>query len=111
MEGRIAKRLRGSRRLAALACVGLAAGAAGSASASQADYDQGYDLGTEAYKYGLPLVTMNKTYKNQTSIDVSNGHGFGPANQFNPVRQFADPTTARSSRRTSTRSTTSPGST
>lgn len=62
------------------------------ASASQADYDKGYELGIDAYKYGLPIVTMNKTYKNQTSVTVSNGRGFGPVNQFNPVRQFTDPT-------------------
>lgn len=65
--------------------------AAQSATATQAEYDRGYELGLEAYKYGLPLVTMNKTYRNQTSVDVSNGRGFGPANQFNPVRQFATP--------------------
>ena len=34
---------------------------------------------------------MNKTYKNQTSIDASNGEGFGPVNQFNPVRELTDP--------------------
>lgn len=74
----------------AAAGLGLSAGA-GVASATQAEYDQGLALGTEAYKYGLPLVTMNKTYRTQTSINVSNGEGFGPVNQFNPVRELTDP--------------------
>jgi len=74
----------------------LVAGAAlfaftSAASATQEEYDKGYEIGTDAYKYGLPLVTMNKTYKNQTSVNVPNGQGFGPVNQFNPVRQFTDP--------------------
>lgn len=76
-----------------LAVTGVALGvAAGPAAATQAEYDQGLALGTEAYKYGLPLVTTDKTYRNQTSVDVSNGDGFGPPNQFNPVRQLTDPT-------------------
>lgn len=58
---------------------------------SQSDYDRGYTLGLEAYKYGLPIQEMEKTYRLQTSVDVSNGHGYGPVNQFNPIRDFADP--------------------
>ena len=78
-----------------LACVAAAAGLtlgfnAGVAGASQAEYDQGLELGTAAYKYGLPLVTTNKTFKNQTSVNVSNGEGFGPVNQFNHVRELTD---------------------
>lgn len=67
---------------------------AGLQSASAADesgYDLGYELGLQAYRYGLPLVTTDKTFQNQTSIDISNGRGFGPENQFNPVRQFVTP--------------------
>lgn len=75
----------------AAAGLALAAGAA-PAGATQAEYDQGLALGTEAYKYGLPLVTTDKTYRNQTSVDVPNGDGFGPPNQFSPVRQLTDPT-------------------
>jgi len=90
MNAPIARRLRrGAIALAlALAIPGLAAQ---SASATQEEYDQGYEIGLEAYKYGLPIVTMSKTYRNQTSVDVANGRGFGPPNQFNPVRQFATP--------------------
>lgn len=72
---------------ATLAGVGLQPATA----ADESAYDRGYRLGLEAYKYGLPLVTTEKTFLNQTSIDVSNGRGFGPVNQFNPVRQFIEP--------------------
>ena len=61
------------------------------ASADQAAYDRGYQLGLQAYRYGLPLVTMEKTFENQTSVDVSNGRGFGPVNHFNPIRSFITP--------------------
>ena len=84
--------LRGLFALSLLTCLALSAGA-GSAPASQADYDRGHELGLEAYKYGLPLLTMKKTYRNQTSINVPNGKGFGPANQFNRARKFANPRT------------------
>jgi hypothetical protein len=83
-----------TRRIAGIALAAgatLAALATGTAAASQAEYDQGLALGTEAYKYGLPLVTTNKTYLNQTSVNVSNGRGFGPVNRFNSVRQFSTP--------------------
>lgn len=79
------------------AAAGFAALAAGTlvappASAdTTADYQLGYTLGLEAYKYGLPLVTTDKTFHHQTSINVPNGRGFGPVNQFNPVRTFTTP--------------------
>jgi hypothetical protein len=89
IEGRFAQRRLRVVAAATLAGVALATGAAGSASASEADYDQGYELGLDAYKYGLPLVSTNKTYLNQTSINVANGRGFGPVNRFNPARGLA----------------------
>lgn len=61
------------------------------ATADQSAYDRGYQLGLQAYRYGLPLVTTEKTFRNQTSIDVPDGRGFGPVNQFNPVRKFITP--------------------
>jgi hypothetical protein len=36
-------------------------------------------------------VTTEKTFRHQTSVDISNGRGFGPVNQFNPVRSFITP--------------------
>jgi hypothetical protein len=92
MRRRQKRRLRTIATLTALASFAVAGGVADTASASQADYDQGYALGLEAYKYGFPLVTTQKTFANQTSINVSNGRGFGPVNKFNPVRSFSVPT-------------------
>ena len=48
--------------------------------------------GSEAYTYGLPLLETNKTFLSQTSINVTNGNGYGPVNQFNSVRNLAGPT-------------------
>ncbi|WP_408898226.1 DUF1254 domain-containing protein [Nocardioides sp. R1-1] len=61
------------------------------ASADQAAYDRGYRLGLEAYRYGLPLVTTDATFRAQTSVDVPDSRGFGPVNRFNPVRSFITP--------------------
>ena len=57
---------------------------------SQADYNKGYEIGLEAYTYGLPLLETNTTFETMTSIDVSNG-AFGPVNQFNNVRSLNNP--------------------
>jgi len=48
---------------------------------SQADYNNGYKIGLEAYTYGLPLLVTNTTFETMTSINISNG-AFGPVNQF-----------------------------
>jgi hypothetical protein len=83
---------RGRALLAASVSVSmLLMGAASSATASQADYNKGYNLGLEAYTYGLPLLEINKTFLTMTSINVTNGHGFGPMNQFNSVRKLNNP--------------------
>ncbi|MBM0124213.1 DUF1254 domain-containing protein [Pimelobacter simplex] len=85
-----------------LALAGLLAGVVASALTStvtpasaddgdQAAYDRGYRLGLEAYRYGLPLVTTDATFRAQTSVDVPNDRGFGPVNRFNPVRSFITP--------------------
>jgi hypothetical protein len=57
---------------------------------SQADYTKGYEIGLEAYTYGLPLLETNTTFETMTSIGVSNG-AFGPVNQFNNVRTLNNP--------------------
>lgn len=49
------------------------------------DYNKGYNIGLEAYTYGLPLLTTNATFQTMTSVNVSEG-AFGPVNQFNNVR-------------------------
>ena len=69
----------------------LLLGAAGPATASEAEYTKARALGLEAYTYGLPLLQTNKTFQTQTSVNVSNGQGFGPVNRFNSVRQLNNP--------------------
>jgi hypothetical protein len=62
-----------------------------SSGSSQSDYDKAYSVGLQAYTYGLPLLTTNKTFLTMTSVNVTNGQGFGPVNQFNNVRALNDP--------------------
>mgnify|MGYP001809778373 CR=1 FL=1 len=50
-----------------------------------ADYQKGYRLGLDAYRYGLPLMVTNATFQTMTSVNVSAG-AFGPVNRFNHVR-------------------------
>ncbi len=54
------------------------------------DYNKGYNLGLEAYTFGLPLLVTNATFQTMTSVGVSEG-AFGPVNQFNSVRTLNNP--------------------
>jgi hypothetical protein len=86
---------RGLRRLGVTA-TGLAIAAAllataGTAGATQAQYDKAYRIGLEAYTYGLPLLQTNVTFRTMTSIDVSR-RANGPVNEFHNVRKLNDPT-------------------
>ena len=76
---------------ALLLAVLLPAVAGCSSGSSQSDYDTAYSIGLQAYTYGLPLLETNKTFLTMTSVNVSNGNGFGPVNQFNHVRKLNDP--------------------
>ncbi len=80
------------RILTTAIALGLAAMAAGGVQASAATpaYQEGYDLGLEAWKYGLPLVKMDQTFRIQTSVDVPDGRGRGPVNRFSHVRVLAN---------------------
>lgn len=77
---------------AGVAALAVLMATASQTGASQADYTQAYALGLQAYTYGLPLLETNKTFLSMTSINVSNGTGYGPVNQFNSVRQLNSPT-------------------
>ena len=76
---------------AALASLVLVTGAACSSatpsgvSTTSADYERAYQIGLEAYTYGLPLLVTNSTFLTMTSVNVSQG-AYGPVNQFNNVR-------------------------
>jgi hypothetical protein len=63
---------------------------AGTAAATQAQYDRAYRIGLEAYTYGLPLLETNITFRTMTSIDVSR-RAYGPVNRFHNVRKLNDP--------------------
>ena len=54
------------------------------------DYNKGYEIGLEAYTYGLPLLVTEVTFQTMTSINISAG-AYGPVNQFNNVRTLNDP--------------------
>lgn len=88
------------RRLAAAlaaggATFGLAAASASAAynpadPAQKAAYDAALPIAQSAYEYGIPLVNMQKTFTTSTSVNVSNGRGLGPVNQFNHFAKLAD---------------------
>ena len=73
-----------------LAALAVLLAAAGTAAASQAQYDKAYRIGLAAYTYGLPLLDTDITFRTMTSIDVSKG-AYGPVNRFNNVRKLNDP--------------------
>lgn len=77
--------------LTILTALGVTAAAPFSNNGAQSDYDKAYAIGLQAYTYGLPLLETNKTFLTMTSVNVTNGAGFGPVNQFNHVRKLNDP--------------------
>src|SRR5581483_2034848 len=54
-------------------------------------YSHALALGTEAYVYGIPLLDTNRVFLTGTSVNVPNGKGGGPVNQFSHVRRLANP--------------------
>jgi hypothetical protein len=91
---------RPARRLIALAlaaCAVLAVAAAPASAAydasdpvQQAQYDAAFTLAAQGYEYGIPLLNMDRTFRTSTSVNVSNGRGGGPVNQFNHFTRLAD---------------------
>ncbi len=76
---------------AALSAAALSLLAGCSSAHTPSAYDQAYDVGLQAYTYGLPLLVTNATFQTMTSVNVTNGQGFGPVNQFNSVRTLNNP--------------------
>ena len=61
--------------------------------AQKAEHDTAMAIGVQAYKYGLPLLDMNRIFSTYTSVNVCNQElGYGPVNQLCSVAQLADPT-------------------
>jgi hypothetical protein len=95
VTGARASLLAGCALVLALLLPAVAGCSSGNASSnSQSDYNKAYNVGLQAYTYGLPLLETNKTFLTMTSVNVSNGNGFGPVNQFNHVRKPNDPSSS-----------------
>jgi hypothetical protein len=79
--------------LLALAVVAAVAVAApGSAQAGQTvTRDQAFQLGREAYRYGLPLMEFLRVRRENTSVRAPDGKGNAPLNRFSNARRFAGP--------------------
>ncbi|HMY26505.1 MAG TPA: DUF1254 domain-containing protein [Solirubrobacterales bacterium] len=58
--------------------------------AQKAEYDAAFDLGLQAYEFGLPLLDMKRTYLSSTSVNWPSGRGGGPVNMFSHFRKLAD---------------------
>jgi hypothetical protein len=66
--------------------------AAASASVTQsAEYRRALALGVRAYVYGYPLLDTDRVFLTSTSVNVPNGLGMGPVNEFSHIRRLADP--------------------
>ncbi len=86
-----------TRRFVAFAVLllGLVAIAPAGSGAASTDHDTGLAIGQKAYEYGVPLLDTNRIFRSSTSINVPDGLGHGPVNQFAHVRKLsnADETT------------------
>lgn len=52
--------------------------------------EQAYEIGSEAYCYFYPLITMDVTRRQMTNLPAGQKMGFGPANNFNHMKAFPD---------------------
>ncbi len=59
--------------------------------AQAAEYQRALALGVQAYVYGYPLLDTNRVFMTSTSVNVPNGAGAGPVNQFSNIRRLTDP--------------------
>ena len=59
--------------------------------AQKAEYDQALAVGTQGYVYGRPVVNTERVFQTHTSVNVCDGRGHAPVNQFCGFRDLADP--------------------
>lgn len=59
--------------------------------AQAAEYQRALALGVQAYVYGYPLLDTNRVFLTSTSVNVPDGAGAGPVNQFTDFRRLANP--------------------
>jgi hypothetical protein len=60
--------------------------------AQRSEYEAALRLAVEAYVYGYPLLDTDRVYRTSTSVNVPDGAGGGPVNQFSHIRRLANPT-------------------
>ena len=97
-------RFSGSRRLGsiavgfALTCTFLGVSASSALAAydpsdpaQKAEHDQALAVGTQGYVYGRPVLNTERVFQTHTSVNVCDGRGHGPVNQFCAFRNLADP--------------------
>lgn len=51
---------------------------------------QAFEIGTEAYWYFYPLITMDLTRRQTTNLPAGQKPGFGPMNTFSHIRAYPD---------------------
>ena len=56
----------------------------------KSDYDTGYELGSQAYEYGIPLVDVDRILRTGTSVSRPDTKGHAPVNRFSHARKLAD---------------------
>lgn len=89
MSSRLASRLKRLSAAAAI-CAGLTAAAAPVASADYtSDYNTAYNLGSQAYVYGEPLMDMQHIFQTLTSVTVPDNQGDAPVNQWSHFTALA----------------------
>lgn len=87
---RPARRAAGALAVAGAVLAAAAPGAsAGAAAAWTPDAAAAATL-AQAYEYGVPVLKMQRTYATSTSLNVPNGRGGGPVNQFSHFSRLAD---------------------
>ena len=57
----------------------------------QSDYATGYELGSQAYEYGIPLLDTDRIFRTATSVSKPDTKGHAPVNRFSHARKLADP--------------------
>jgi hypothetical protein len=69
----------------------LPSAGAGLGGTQSPDYQRALKLGVQAYVYGYPLLDMNRVFLTSTSVNVPNGKGGGPVNEFSHFRRLTNP--------------------